>query len=54
MPDPLPEKATRVPRRASLPAPEGSDPEPFDPPTEARPETENDARLREDKPPHWG
>ena len=44
----------RKPRRASLPAPEGSDPEPYDPPVEERPESENDARLRADRPPHWG
>lgn len=44
----------RKPRRASLPAPEGSDPEPYDPPAEKRPESENDARLRTDRPPHWG
>ncbi len=48
------ERATRRPRRASLPAPEGSDPEPYDPPAEERAETENDARLRADRPPHWG
>ncbi len=43
----------RRPRRATRPAPEGSDPEPYDPPTEPRVDGENDARLREDKPPHW-
>lgn len=41
-------------RRASRPAPEGSDPEPYDPPTEQRSERENDARLLGDRPPHWG
>jgi hypothetical protein len=53
--DPAEEKAEdrRRPRRASLPAPEGSDPNPHDPPTERRPDGENDARLRADRPPHW-
>ncbi len=41
-------------RRATTPPPPGSDPAPYDPPTEVRPESENDARLRDDKPPHWG
>ena len=41
-------------RRATTPPPPGSDPAPYDPPTQARPDSENDARLREDKPPHWG
>lgn len=41
-------------RRASLPAPPGSDPEPYDPPVEPRGEAENDERLRADRPPHWG
>lgn len=41
-------------RRASLPAPEGSDPVPEDPARGPRRDDENDARLREDRPPHWG
>ncbi|WP_449283155.1 hypothetical protein [Leucobacter sp.] len=49
-----PERPARRPRRASLPAPAGSDPEPHDPPVEQRAESENDARLRADRPPHWG
>lgn len=48
------ERAPRRRRRASLPAPAGSDPEPYDPPVEQRDEAENDARLRGDRPPHWG
>lgn len=40
-------------RRASLPAPAGSDPHPYDPPLEPREDGENDERLRIDKPPHW-
>lgn len=65
----------RGPRRASRPAPEGSDPRPADYPLDARaaedrPEGwgdgaaaggkdgqqagENDVRLRQDVPPHWG
>ena len=44
----------RARRRASLPAPEGSDPSPYDPPTAARPERENDERLKAERPPHWG
>jgi hypothetical protein len=44
----------RGPRRASTPAPAGSDPEPLDPPTEPRSERENDERLLGDRPPHWG
>ncbi|RGE18976.1 hypothetical protein [Leucobacter sp. wl10] len=47
-------RTVRRPRRATLPAPEGSDPEPRDPPAEQRGSDENDARLREDRPPHWG
>lgn len=47
-------RRSRRPRRASLPAPEGSDPEPYDPPLERRSEGENDARLLGDRPPHWG
>lgn len=43
----------RVRRRASLPAPEGSDPAPHDPPVERRREEENDERLLKDVPPHW-
>lgn len=44
----------RKPRRASLPAAEGTDPEPYDPPAEPRGATENDDRLKADRPPHWG
>ncbi|MFT4232026.1 MAG: hypothetical protein QM606_04510 [Leucobacter sp.] len=44
---------TRRPRRASLPAPAGSDPDPYDPPQAPRTEGENDARLLGDRPPHW-
>lgn len=44
----------RRPRRAIRPAPEGTDPEPYDPPSAPRSESENDQRLRDDKPPHWG
>ncbi|MFV0433354.1 MAG: hypothetical protein ACK5LO_05175 [Leucobacter sp.] len=49
-----PGETRRRPRRASLPAPAGSDPAPHDPPTERRSERENDERLRADRPPHWG
>ena len=45
---------TRRRRRVTQAAPEGSDPHPFDPPTAARAEGENDDRLRADRPPHWG
>ena len=51
------DRRARVPRRsrrASLPAPAGSDPEPYDPPVERRSAAENDARLLGDRPPHWG
>lgn len=51
---PAPVAGKRQPRRASLPAPAGSDPKPSDPPQELRPEAENDDRLTADKPPHWG
>lgn len=44
----------RAPRRATLPAPAGSDPAPYDPPLEPRRESENDDRLQGDRPPHWG
>lgn len=44
----------RARRRASLPAPAGTDPAPHDPPVEPRAERENDSRLQADKPPHWG
>lgn len=47
-------KGRRRPRRASLPAPVGSDPAPEDPALDPRRDDENDARLREDRPPHWG
>lgn len=40
-------------RRASLPAPAGSDPSPYDPPLEPRSQGENDDRLKADRPPHW-
>lgn len=49
-----PTRRGRASRRASLPAPQGSDPEPYDPPVERRSEAENDARLLGDRPPHWG
>lgn len=41
-------------RRVSTPPPAGSDPQPHDPPLLERAANENDARLREDRPPHWG
>jgi len=44
----------RSSRRAQRPAPAGSDPTPFDPPVTPRSAHENDARLTQDKPPHWG
>lgn len=44
---------SRRSRRASRPGPVGSDPEPHDPPLEARSDGENDERLRADRPPHW-
>ncbi len=47
-------KRSRRPRRARLEAPAGTDPEPYDPPVAPREPEENDARLREDVPPHWG
>lgn len=43
----------RRPRRASTPAPAGSDPSPEDPTLEPRSASENDDRLRQDRPPHW-
>lgn len=43
----------RRPRRASLPAPPGSDTTPEAPVTETRAEGENDERLQRDRPPHW-
>jgi hypothetical protein len=36
----------------TTPPPPGSDPEPVEEP-EQHPEGENDARLRDDKPPHY-
>lgn len=44
----------RRPRRASTPAPAGSDPSPDDPTLEPRSAVENDERLLGDRPPHWG
>ncbi len=41
-------------RRVTQAAPEGSDPHPFDPPEAPRSGSENDDRLKADKPPHWG
>lgn len=41
-------------RRVTQAAPEGSDPHPFDPPAAPRSGSENDDRLKADKPPHWG
>lgn len=52
--DRLTQASARRRRRATTSPPPGSDPAPYDPPTKARPESENDARLRDDKPPHWG
>ncbi|QBE49514.1 hypothetical protein [Leucobacter triazinivorans] len=52
--DERPGAASRRRRRVTRPAPAGSDPEPADPPLERRSESENDARLRADRPPHWG
>lgn len=52
--DAVGERVVRRRRRATLPAPEGSDPAPYDPPAERRSEHENDARLLGDRPPHWG
>lgn len=48
------DKDRRRPRRATLAAPIGSDPEPHDPPLEPRNNNENDDRLNADRPPHWG
>ena len=39
-------------RRVTTPVPEGSDPNPV-PEPERGTGTENDARLKGDKPPHW-
>lgn len=50
----LPATPQRRRRRASRPAPPGSDPAPYDPPTEPRASGENDDRLKSDRPPHWG
>lgn len=50
---PIPDRP-RQRRRAQRPAPAGSDPHPDDPPTAPRDTRENDARLREGRPPHWG
>lgn len=44
----------RVRRRATLAAVPGSDPHPGDAPLTPRGADENDSRLREGKPPHWG
>lgn len=61
----------RGPRRATLPAPAGTDPRPAEHPLTSRaaedrpegwgeageraePAGENDARLLQDRPPHWG
>lgn len=44
----------RIRRRASLPAPPGTDASPEDPVTSQRERGENDDRLAADKPPHWG
>jgi hypothetical protein len=46
-------RSTRKRRRVTQPAPEGSDPHPFDPPSEPRSAGENDDRLKADRPPHW-
>ena len=40
-------------RRVTTQPPEGSDPTPAPEPSRSS-GTENDARLRADKPPHWG
>jgi hypothetical protein len=42
----------RSPRRVSTPPPPGTDPTPAPEPERHRP-TENDERLRADKPPHY-
>lgn len=55
-PTPPPKKDTaRTRRRASRPDPPGVDPHPTDGDEEDAkgPSTENDRRLREDKPPHY-
>ena len=44
----------RVSRRAILHGPAESDPTPEDPVREQHAPDENDARLRADRPPHWG
>lgn len=48
-----PKRAVRI-RRATLPAPPGTDASPEDPITAQRESGENDERLAGDKPPHWG
>lgn len=55
-PTPPPKKATgKARRRASRPGPPGVDPFPAsgDDEEAGGPSTENDQRLREDKPPHY-
>lgn len=53
--DPAPEREPRRrgSRRVTTPPPAGSDPHP-DPEPQRSSGTENDDRLRRDKPPHWG
>ena len=46
-------KPKRKSRRVTTPPPEGSDPSPAPEPPRST-GTENDDRLRADKPPHWG
>jgi hypothetical protein len=47
---PVPPRRRR--RRVTTPPPPGSDPTPAEEPDQ-HPEGENDARLRDDKPPHY-
>jgi hypothetical protein len=51
--DAIPPSRARHRRRVTTDAPAGSDPHP-DPEPARHVATENDDRLKQDKPPHWG